>query len=382
MLQFYQNDGKLPKPRKQKSYKSKHCDCHNQTDGSGLLSDIKDGISSRIQNFGKVRTNIPPASRKVLADFGDRTIVSGLVCRKPINSAVALVVKGLAKNLPYDKLFHLFVLFTLDDQTKVKLEKNAVLNFQVFKGALDKDFETKPISIPPGIKLSEAVDKTQKRMGSKFAVYNAINNCQVFIQNLLEANGMKSDLAFILQDVTSSFSKPTSKFFNFVTDIASRVDLLIKGKGFADLGVHPLTNIEINEYFKSSPFYVGTFSKDTLPRTIGKGKALIMNMANLADVGTHWVAIVNTGKQIFYFDSYGLPPPNEALALMKRSGKHLYFNNSQLQFIDTVTCGYFCIALIDMILRHHKTIYDALYTLHQKPSDFNERFVSDFFSSV
>ena len=53
---------------------------------------------------------------------------------------------------------------------------------------------------------------------------------------------------------------------------------------------HPLTNFEIEEYFKNEPRFNGVYSRDSLPKTIKNG-AYLTNLDEYADVGTNWIAL-------------------------------------------------------------------------------------------
>ena len=53
---------------------------------------------------------------------------------------------------------------------------------------------------------------------------------------------------------------------------------------------HPLTNFEIQKYYKYEPRFNGAFSKITLPKKIKDG-VYIINLDEYADVGTHCIAL-------------------------------------------------------------------------------------------
>ena len=56
------------------------------------------------------------------------------------------------------------------------------------------------------------------------------------------------------------------------------------------LPFHPLTNIEINEYYKNEPRFNGVYSRNNLPKTIKKG-AYVINLDEYANTGRHWVSL-------------------------------------------------------------------------------------------
>ena len=69
------------------------------------------------------------------------------------------------------------------------------------------------------------------------------------------------------------------------------------------LPFHPLTNIEINEYYKNGPRFNGVYSRDNLPKTIKKG-AYVINLDEYENTGMHWVSLFVKQKYTIYFDSF------------------------------------------------------------------------------
>ena len=49
---------------------------------------------------------------------------------------------------------------------------------------------------------------------------------------------------------------------------------------------HPLTNFEINQYYKNEPRFNGVYSRNNLPKSIKKG-AYVVNLDEYADISTH-----------------------------------------------------------------------------------------------
>ena len=68
---------------------------------------------------------------------------------------------------------------------------------------------------------------------------------------------------------------------------------------------HPLTNFEIQEYYKNKPRFNGVCSRDNLPNTIKNG-AYVKNLNEYADAGTHWIALYVNKNEITYFDSFSV----------------------------------------------------------------------------
>ena len=57
----------------------------------------------------------------------------------------------------------------------------------------------------------------------------------------------------------------------------------------------------------------------------------ILNLDDTTGSGTHWVAWYKDGKDKYYFDSYGLQPPNE---LVKYLRSKIFYNTEQVQRSD------------------------------------------------
>ena len=68
---------------------------------------------------------------------------------------------------------------------------------------------------------------------------------------------------------------------------------------------HPLTNFEIQKYYKNEPKFNGVYSRDNLPNKIKDG-AYIINLDEYSDIGTHWVALYVYNNNVTYFDSFGV----------------------------------------------------------------------------
>ena len=71
------------------------------------------------------------------------------------------------------------------------------------------------------------------------------------------------------------------------------------------LPFHPLTNIEINEYYKNEPRFNGVYSRNNLPKKIRKG-ACVINLDEYENTGTHWVSLFVKTNEAIYFDSFGV----------------------------------------------------------------------------
>ena len=120
---------------------------------------------------------------------------------------------------------------------------------------------------------------------------------------------------------------------------------------------HPLTNIEINEYYKIEPRFNGVYSRDNLPKTIKKG-AYVINLDEYENTGTHWVALFVKPKYTVYFDSFGIehiPKEINKFIRSKELGRavcnDVKSNIFRIQAYDSIMGGYFCIEFINYMLK-------------------------------
>jgi len=186
-------------------------------------------------------TRVSATVRKLLERIGDIPIVSAEVVRSPVQSIVQQAINAVSlgsfkkelKDKPYDDIFHLMLIVTLEDGKKVSIEKNAIITIRITKG---RSGERLPVSVPSGLTINKALEKTEQAMGDLYATYSAKNNnCQDFILALLKSNGMGDEkvYAFVKQDVGSLFGKSDflRKFTNTVTDIGAKVSTVLEGEG-------------------------------------------------------------------------------------------------------------------------------------------------------
>ena len=142
------------------------------------------------------------------------------------------------------------------------------------------------------------------------------------------------------------------------------------------LPFHPLTNIEISEYYKNEPRFNGVYSRNNLPNKIKKG-AYVINLDEYENTGTHWVSLFVKPKYTVYFDSFGvehIPKEINKFIRSKELGpavgnKKIKTSIFRIQAYDSIMCGYFCIEFINYMLQG-KTLLD--YTNLFSPNDFKK----------
>ena len=130
---------------------------------------------------------------------------------------------------------------------------------------------------------------------------------------------------------------------------------------------HPLTNIEINEYYINEPRFNGVYSRNNLPAKIKK-EAYVINLDEYENTGTHWISLFVKPKYRVYFDSFGIEHiPKEINKFI--GNNDMKSNIFRIQAYDSIMCGYFCVEFIKYMLKG-KTLLD--YTNLFSPNDFKK----------
>lgn len=135
-------------------------------------------------------------AKRTLERHGNKRIISMEIYRDPLPAFVHSVAKSYVPDLPYDKLFHLGLLITLEDYKKVVVEKVAYVNVSDDLRH-SSNIQYFPLKEPFDFTIAEMLEKTKERMGEKnFYAYNAFsNNCQVFLRECLSTVGKLSENA-------------------------------------------------------------------------------------------------------------------------------------------------------------------------------------------
>ena len=129
---------------------------------------------------------------------------------------------------------------------------------------------------------------------------------------------------------------------------------------------HPLTNIEISEYYKNDPRFNGVYSRNNLPNKIKKG-AYIINLDEYENTGMHWVSLFVKPKYTVYFDSFSIEHiPKEInkfinndttkstakpSSLERSAIARIKSNIFRIQAYDSIMCRYFWIEFIIICLK-------------------------------
>ena len=113
-------------------------------------------------------------------------------------------------------------------------------------------------------------------------------------------------------------------------------------------------NTELESYLKkydgkNGYRFSGVIMKDQVKKlNISDKMFCIVNYDKSYQTGSHWVAVVKEGNNVYHFGSYGISPLREVQA--KFSKYDIYYNDRAVQLSDSSICGHLCIAFIEYLL--------------------------------
>ena len=127
---------------------------------------------------------------------------------------------------------------------------------------------------------------------------------------------------------------------------------------------HPLTNFKIQKYSENEPKFNGVYSRHNLSKM--KNGAYVINLDEYESIGTHWIALYTNAENITYFSSFGVEHiPKEIRKFI--GNKNIITNIYSIQAYNSVTCRYFCIEFIYLMLRDKSLLeYTDLFS----PNEF------------
>ena len=189
------------------------------------------------------RNDYQPNARAVIKQYGDKQIKEIKIIRQPIQSFINTAFNALTfgqfqkklDELPYDKLFHLRMVITLEDGKKIQLEKNEVINITL-KVDTVKGQEELNVPLNTSLTLNQLLEGGQKILKDKYFTYRAFgNNCQDYQIALLKGSNLLTPQleAFIKQDVSelANINPFLKKIANTMTDLGGKFNEIIHGTG-------------------------------------------------------------------------------------------------------------------------------------------------------
>ena len=142
-----------------------------------------------------------------------------------------------------------------------------------------------------------------------------------------------------------------------------------------------MANNEVAQILKNVPGFIKCDSKDTFNGKVKKLESSVINLDNSNGMGTHFTCFSNlpNHNQIYYFDSFGAPPPVQIHNYLISSNKPIAYNTSQYQPIASKLCGYYCCYVIEELSKG-KPFYDILSTFDLNNYNKNDQMMKQYFS--
>jgi len=159
-----------------------------------------------------VGSQYPPQVKNTLIKHRNHKIIDIKLCKEVVSQNTEFLLKALAgpktweeakRKYGFDRFYHLFMIITMDDGSKLHVEKNEIMrvseNPRPCPDALDLGTPSQPITI------NELFERTRQRIGDRdFFTYDPLgNNCQMFITQLLRTIGLSNEMSnsFVYQDI-------------------------------------------------------------------------------------------------------------------------------------------------------------------------------------
>jgi hypothetical protein len=193
------------------------------------------------------------------------------------------------------------------------------------------------------------IKNTSEKMGDKFLPYNGFNNnCQNFIINMLQANGINEGEEFVSQKVGGILKDHpyVKQFINLATELGGRYDVIKQGGAEGESDDNGLYADDIPKILRKNGYEInGVFSKDKLPVKCHNGWYVVnLQSTNQGNKhGSHWVCFEYKNGDMMYFDAFGFPPPIE---IMRRCSGNILYSTKEIQDINATSCGWFVIGAI------------------------------------
>lgn len=124
--------------------------------------------------------------------------------------------------------------------------------------------------------------------------------------------------------------------------------------------------------------FKGTLAKDQFIGTIKPLECGVVNLDDSTGPGTHFTCYYNSPKNehVYYFDTYGIVPPEQIKAYLLSSGKKIAWNTTQYQPIASTLCGYYCVFVLKELAKG-KTLYDAIRHFDLNNTEKNDQFIKN-----
>ena len=99
------------------------------------------------------------------------------------------------------------------------------------------------------------------------------------------------------------------------------------------------TNIDLWRLAKKVRLDHIMFKDELVKLTPFNGIAVILNMSNQNHKGTHWISFKIIGHVLYYFDPFGIKPPENVILFAKKNKLRIVYNDIQVEDLNGNNCG-------------------------------------------
>jgi hypothetical protein len=197
----------------------------------------------------KPRKHATKRFKNFLGATGNQKVVKMEVGRTPVVGAVQSFLNTISlggyekkkKKLNYQNVFHNYLIITLANGDKYRIEKNHVIEASLVKSNTSHKYDELLYDIPVDEKVTvNSLIQNAEKDNEKFWQYNPRdNNCQIFVRDLIHKSHLEpddEDTKHIIKpqdgnQLIESLPKPLQSLPNKITHLAAVGDRVIHGDG-------------------------------------------------------------------------------------------------------------------------------------------------------
>ena len=135
-------------------------------------------------------------------------------------------------------------------------------------------------------------------------------------------------------------------------------------------------NTELDKYLKkihnkNGYKFIGIVMRDEVRKLPCPSKCFfIVNYDESHQGGSHWIAVVKSGTDVYHFGSYGISPLKEIKT--RFSNCNIYYNDRSLQLTGSNICGHLCLAFIEHMIKKNSSFYKFISDAVQSSNRFKK----------
>ena len=212
----------------------RHLMTKKHLEGAGLLSFIKSGVN-KVKTLFDRRLSFNNTSKRTLEKYGNLPIINITLYKRPLHKMIDKILNLISlgkwnktkEELDFDKLYHVGLIFNLEGNKKVLVEKIEEVTITDSLAGTAGDTQFLALPQPKKETLDTVIMKALQENGNeRFFGYSGLgngntprNNCQDFMKMVLQSVGSWSPAAekFIYQDV-SELEKRTPTYVKTIAD--------------------------------------------------------------------------------------------------------------------------------------------------------------------